>query len=153
MATVYASTIRMTSAENTLSDYYLSIPVRYADTDAQTHVFFGNYFTYMDEAYMGYLEAIGFSWAALADMDLETYYVSADCQFMGRAYYGDMLHVYAGCTRLGNSSLEVEMSVINSGSIELIAKGRMIAVMIDSTSDKAVRIPDAFREAVNTFQS
>ena len=45
-----------------------------------------NYFTYLDEAYMGYLEEIGFSWDELARHNLETYYVSADCQFMGRAW-------------------------------------------------------------------
>lgn len=138
----------MTDTDASPSGYFFPIPVRYADTDAQTHVFFGNYFTYLDEAYMGYLESIGFSWAVLAGMDLETYYVSADCEFLGRAYYGDVLHVYTDCARLGNSSLQMEMTVINSKSRETIAKGHLTAVMIDSTTDRPVRIPDDFREAV-----
>jgi len=143
----------MTRSENAPSGYYFPVPVRYADTDAQTHVFFGNYFTYMDEAYMGYLEAIGFSWGILADMGLETYYVSAECQFQGRAYYGDLLHVYTDCSRLGNTSLVVDMTVCKSGSDRAIASGSMTAVMIDTASDKPVRVPDAFREAVEKFRS
>lgn len=142
----------MTKASHAHPRYYFSVPVRYADTDAQTHVFFGNYFTYMDEAYMGYLEAIGFSWATLADMGLETYYVSADCEFLGRAYYGDVLHVHTDCSRLGNTSLTVEMKVVNSASGATVASGRMTAVMIDSASERPVRIPDDFRAAVERFR-
>jgi len=143
----------MTPTDSAPTGYYFPIPVRYADTDAQTHVFFGNYFTYLDEAYMGYLEAIGFSWATLAEMGLETYYVNAECQFLGRAYYGDVLDVYTDCSKLGNTSLVVEMTVIKSGTDAAIASGRMTAVMIDIASEKPVRIPDAFRDAVNLFRA
>lgn len=63
----------MTTTSRAHPGCYFPFPVRYADTDAQTHAFLGNTFTHMDEAYMGYLEAIGFSCATLADMGLETY--------------------------------------------------------------------------------
>ena len=135
-----------------LPRYYFSIPVRYADTDAQTHVFFANYFTYLDEAYMGYLAEVGFSWDELAELNLETYYVSADCQFLGRAFYGDMLQVHTAFSKLGNSSLVAEMTVVNSSSNEVVAKGHLTSVMIDSTTEKSTRIPDAFREAVERYQ-
>ena len=135
-----------------LPRYYFAIPVRFADTDAQTHVFFANYFTYFDEAYMAYLDEVGFSWDSLAKMKLETYYVSADCQFLGRAYYGDVLHVHTAFTKLGNSSLVMEMTIINSSSNERIAKGHVISVMVESTTQKSTRIPDAFRQAVEEYQ-
>lgn len=137
---------------NALPAYHFKLPVRYADTDAQTHVFFGNYFTYMDEAYMGYLEEIGYSWAKLAEMGLETYYISADCQFLGRAFYGDMLHIHTSFPRLGNSSLDVEMTIVNSTRDVVVAKGHLTCVMIDSTKEKSTRIPDVFRDAVAQYQ-
>ena len=132
--------------------YYFSIPVRFADTDAQTHVFFANYFTYFDEAYMAYLDEVGFSWDRLAKLKLETYYESADCQFLGRAYYGDVLHVHTAFSKFGNSSLVMEMIIVNSSSDEIIAKGHVTSVMIDSTTQKSTRIPEAFRQAVEKYQ-
>lgn len=141
------------ASAHSLPKYYFSIPVRYADTDAQTHVFFANYFTYLDEAYMAYLAEVGFSWDELAKLHLETYYVSADCQFLGRAFFGDMLHVYTAFSKLGNSSLVAEMTIVNSSSNEVIVKGHLTSVMIDSTTEKSTRIPDVFRNAVEKYQN
>lgn len=141
------------ASAHSLPKYYFSIPVRYADTDAQTHVFFANYFTYLDEAYMAYLAEVGFSWDELAKLHLETYYVSADCQFLRRAFFGDMLHVYTAFSKLGNSSLVAEMTIVNSSSNEVIVKGHLTSVMIDSTTEKSTRIPDVFRNAVEKYQN
>ena len=41
--------------------------VRYSDTDAQGIVFNGNYFTYMDDAFTDYLEAMGLGGGGLVD--------------------------------------------------------------------------------------
>lgn len=141
------------ASAHSLPKYYFSIPVRYADTDAQTHVFFANYFTYLDEAHMAYLAEVGFSWDELAKLHLETYYVCADCQFLGRAFFGDMLHVYTAFSKLGNSSLVAEMTIVNSSSNEVIVKGHLTSVMIDSTTEKSTRIPDVFRNAVEKYQN
>lgn len=135
-----------------LPKYYFAVPVRFADTDAQTHVFFGNYFTYFDEAYMGYLAEVGFSWDHLATQNLETYYVSADCQFLGRAYYGDVLHVHTAFSKLGNSSLVLALTIVNPAGNDVVARGHLTAVMIDSTTERPTPIPDAFRQAVARYQ-
>lgn len=102
---------------------------------------------------MAYLAEVGFSWDALAKMNLETYYVGADCQFLGRAFYGDMLHVHTSFAKLGNSSLRTEMIIVNSGSGEIVAKGHLTSVMIDSTTEKSTRIPDVFRNAIEKYQA
>lgn len=140
-------------SDNSLPKFYLSIPVRYADTDAQTHVFFANYFTYLDEAYMAYLQEVGFSWDELAKLNLETYYVNADCQFSGRAFYGDTLRVYTAFCKLGNSSLVAEMIIVKASTNEILAQGHLTSVMIDSTTEKSTRIPDQFRAAVEKYQN
>ena len=139
-------------SDQSLPRYYCAIPVRFADTDAQTHVFFANYFTYLDEAYMAYLAEVGFSWGDLAKQNLETYYVSADCQFLGRAFYGDTLHIHTTFSKLGNSSLVTEMTIVNSTTNEIVAKGHLTSVMIDSTTEKSTTIPDEFRQAVQKYQ-
>jgi hypothetical protein len=54
--------------------YRLSYPVkiRFADTDLQAHVFFGNYLTYCDESFMAFLDEIGYSWHRLGSMGLDS---------------------------------------------------------------------------------
>jgi hypothetical protein len=55
--------------------YRLSYPieVRFADTDLQGHVFFGNYFTYCEEGFMAFLDEIGYGWHRLEGTGLELY--------------------------------------------------------------------------------
>ena len=101
---------------------------------------------------MAYLDEVGFSWDELAKSKLETYYVSADCHFRGRAFYGDVLHVHTAFSKVGNSSLVTEMTIVNSTDNEIVAKGHLTSVMIDSTTQRSTRIPDAFRDAVRKYQ-
>ena len=101
---------------------------------------------------MAYLNEVGFSWDELAKSKLETYYVSADCQFRGRAFYGDVLHVHTTFSKIGHSSLVTEMTIVKSTDNEIVAKGHLTSVMIDSTTQRSTRIPDAFRDAVRKYQ-
>ena len=63
-----------TSYDSPLATFFFPIRVRFADTDQQGHVFFGNYFTYMDEALMAYIDELGFAWETLGEMGLAIYY-------------------------------------------------------------------------------
>jgi len=73
------------------------VRVRFADTDLQGHVFFGNYFTYCDEGFMAYLDEVGYSWERLGSMGLELYYVESSCQFKGRAFMENLLENQKRC--------------------------------------------------------
>jgi hypothetical protein len=43
------------------SKFYYPVKVRFVETDAQGHVFFGHYLTYFDVGLTEYMHAIGFS--------------------------------------------------------------------------------------------
>ena len=127
--------------------------VRYADTDAQGHVFFGNYYTYMDEAFMAYLGELGYPWARLVEMGVEIYYAASNCQYKGRAFFGDRLHIYPEISGLGNSSLTVAMRVIRAGDGEkVVAEGTITGVFMEIASGQSTPMPEAFREAVRRYQ-
>ncbi len=51
--------------ESPLPQFFFPMHVRFADTDALGHVFFGSYFTFMDEAFMAYLAELGYPWSTL----------------------------------------------------------------------------------------
>jgi acyl-CoA thioester hydrolase len=132
--------------------FYHPIRVRYADTDAQGHVFFGNYLTFFDEAFSGYFRTIGFAWTNLADMGLDTYHVSVHCDYKGSALFEDILHVHARISRIGKSSFTLDCAIYKKDSDELIASGYITAVIVNPETRKPARVPDEIRDAVATYE-
>lgn len=129
--------------------FFLPVRVRFADTDLQGHVFFAHYLTYCDEALMAYLEALGFSWKTLETMGLELYYVETNCQFKGRAFFADILNVNVRIAEIGRSAMTAEMLITKGKTNEVIALGRITAVMVSSKTGKSTPIPSDLREAIN----
>lgn len=136
----------------TQARYFFPIQVRYADTDAQGHVFFANYFTYFDEAAGGYFRAVGFPWEALPAMGLDIFYVDAQCQYKGSARYGERLRVYARAERVGTTSLTIGCRITPEGDEATIAEGRITAVIVDPQTRRPARVPDALRQAIAAFE-
>jgi acyl-CoA thioester hydrolase len=128
--------------------FFLPIRVRFADTDLQGHVFFAHYFTYCDEAFMAYLETLGFSWKNLGAMGLELYYLESNCEFKGRAFFADILNVYTRIAKLGRSTMGVEMLITKSTDKKVVATGRITAVMVSKQTGKSTPIPSDLREAI-----
>jgi acyl-CoA thioester hydrolase len=126
--------------------------VRFADTDALGHVFFGSYFTYMDEAFMAYLAELGYPWSTLTDKGLALFYVDSGCQFKGPTFFGNRLDVHTGIAKLGNSSLTAEMTMVREADGEVVATGHITAVLVDARTERSTPIPDAFRQAVANYQ-
>ena len=135
--------------------YRFPIPlsVRFADTDLQGHVFFGNYLTYCDEGFMAYLEHIGYSWQKLENIGLELYYVECSCQFKGRAYFGDILQLNTRIAHLGKSSMTAEILISKSRSDDIVAIGRIKGVMVSKQTGRSTPIPTEVREAIIKHES
>lgn len=132
--------------------FHFPIQVRYADTDGQGHVFFGNYFTYFDEACGAYLRAIGYPWKKLAGMGLDIFYVAANCQYKGSATYEDILHVHARMAAIGNTSFTIECEIVKVGGDRLIASGQITAVVVDPKIRKPTSVPDELRQAAADYE-
>ena len=138
--------------ESPLAKFFFPVRVRFADTDLQGHVFFGNYFTYMDEAFMAYIDELGFAWETLGAMGLGIYYVDSGCQFKGPSFFGDRLNVHTQISQLGNSSLTAEMTVVRESDREVVAVGYIKGVLVDTRTEKSTPIPEALREAIAKYQ-
>ncbi len=132
-------------------NFYTTVRVRYADTDAQGHVYFSNYFVYFDIATTDYMKAIGYSYERLLDEGYDFFTVEALCQYKNRAFFDEELKVFAKISKLGNSSFTYELAIYRDQT--LIANGHIVNVMIDRETRKPIRIPDSFREAVSNFES
>lgn len=132
--------------------FYYPIKVRYVETDAQGHVFFGHYYTYFDVAMMEYMRATGFSYQDLLDEKMDLLYVESLCRHQAPAYYDDVLNVHTRIGNIGDSSLTFEFSVYKEDSDQLVATGHIVAVNVDKDNRRPTRVPDALRSAVQEYQ-
>ncbi len=132
--------------------FFFPIKVRHADTDAQGHVFFANYFTFMDEAATGYLEAIGIPNKKFAELGVDFYYVDAHCEYNSSARSGDLLQVDTRVKRLGNTSFTFECKTYRKDDDQAITIGQVTAVMVNPLTRQPVRVPDEIRQAVEKFE-
>jgi acyl-CoA thioester hydrolase len=133
--------------------FYYPLKVRYAETDAQGHVFFGNFYTYFDESLLEYMRAIGYSYTDLLDDGMDLLYVESLCRHHAAAHFDDVLNVHARIGSIGNSSLTFEFSIYKDGPGELVATGHIVGVNVDKTSRRPVRVPEVLRHKVREYES
>ena len=132
--------------------FYHPRRVRYSETDAQGHVFFGNYLNFFDISLLEYTRAIGYTYADMLATGVDMYYVEANCQYRGRARFDDTLHVHARIGHIGNTSFTFEFVIYKQPTDVLIATGNIVAVAVDAETERPVRVPDDLREAVASFE-
>jgi len=140
--------------------FYYPLRVRYVETDAQGHVFFGHYLTYFDVGLTEYMRAIGYHYPDMVASGVDMFYVEASCQYKGRAYFDDLLHVHTRIGHIGNTSFTFEFAIYKQSNDvrepqsneELIATGKIVAVTVDTRTEQPVRVPDGLRKAVARFE-
>ena len=138
-------------------EFFFPLKVRHADTDAQGHVFFGNYLTFFDEGVTGYLDAIGFTARNLIEIGLDFFYVAAQCQYKDSARSGELLQIGVRVTRIGNSSISFDCAVFRQSDVlprvdPWLVSGSVTAVLVNPATRKPQRVPEEFRLAVRQLQ-
>lgn len=127
------------------------LPVRYADTDAQGHVFFANYLVYCDEALTYFFEHIGHPYTQLeAEHGVQLVYASSGCDYHERTLFGDPLQVTVEVARLGRTSLTTRYRVERQPGV-LAATGRLVSVCLDKQSRQPRPLPEPLRAALAPY--
>jgi acyl-CoA thioester hydrolase len=75
--------------------------VRFAETDAQGIVFYGTYFTYMDEAFNALLRAIDYRYERMHEEGWTTHVAHADLDYHAAARFEDVIESRLGTVRIG----------------------------------------------------
>jgi acyl-CoA thioester hydrolase len=133
--------------------FYEPIRVRFAETDAQGHVFFGNYLTYFDEALTQYQHAIGCTYQDVLALGLDYVYAHSECDYLSRAFFEQTLNVHARAGRIGNSSITFEFAAFNAADDEMVTTGKIVAVVIDRATNKTAPVPKVLRDAVMKYEN
>lgn len=132
--------------------FFIPVEPRFSDTDANAHVYFGNYLAYFDMALLEYFKTVGYTFDWFVENGMNIYYAEALTRFKAAAVYGDLLHVHAGVSSFGNTSFTSYFYIFDSDTDRLINSGHIVAVVIDNKTGKPIPIPREIKNAVIKFE-
>lgn len=125
--------------------------VRFAETDMQGVVFYGEYFTYQDEAVSAFMREIDYGHERMVEEGWQIHVVNASLDYRDAATFDDRLRNRVRVAEVGSSSLTFDHRVEREDGT-VVAEGTVTHVAVDLETDAPTPIPDAFREAVAAFQ-
>jgi acyl-CoA thioester hydrolase len=117
------------------------IEIRWGDMDAMGHVNNTVYFRYMEQARIGWFEALvprGEAWRSMGIV-----IVSASCNFKKPIGYPGTVEVKVFCGDPGGSSVPTYYELRIQG--DLYADGAATVVFVDAEKQKPMRIPEHVR--------
>lgn len=141
------------NALEALMGFFHEISVRYADTDAQGHVFFANYLTYFDESMTFFLKHHGIDAAELEASGCGFVYADAQCRWRGAgATFGENVRVRCDLGAIGNTSITFRCAVLGSDQ-RLICEGQIVVVCVCPTTKTKLSVPDPVRQQLTPQDS
>ncbi len=129
--------------------FYITLRVRFNETDLQGHVNFAWHLNYFDAALTRYLNRVGYSYQHMLANGIDLFYVDSHVAYRSPAYFDELLSVHCRLGRLGNSSLRFDFQIYAETDSRLVATGEITAVTADSESKATIPIPDSLRQALD----
>ncbi len=131
--------------------FELPVEVRFRDIDAMGHVNNAVYFTYMEQARISYMRAVG----SLTDRLDETWFILAEetCQFKSPIPFGMPIVVKVRVSEIKNSSFVMEYRIEERDTGRVMALGRTVNVAYDYATGKSMSIPPQWRAKIEAFES
>lgn len=128
--------------------YYGQVKVRFADTDANGHAYFGSYVVFADEVGSEYWVDLGWGFQTQEEQPALTFMVNSNIDYLSECLYGDWLDVGVRFSRLGNKSITMSFEMTNRRSGEVAARGDFVSAFVDKETRKSCPVPETFRAAV-----
>ena len=130
------------------SPFTLRIRVRYAECDAQQVVFNGRYADYADLAATEFMRAALGGYQELLAKGLDTQVVNLTIDWLQSARFDDVLDIQVEASHMGNTSYTLSMAVLSHSEQQLIAKIKVVYVLVDTQHYRKCPLPDELREAL-----
>ena len=126
------------------SDFPFAFPfrVRYAETDAQGIVFYGNYLIYFDVAIYEYFRWLPYDIAGhVAETGADFHTVRAAVDFHTPSRFDDALDVFVRTERIGRSSLVFGVAVFSGDEPRPRVTGEIVWVNADQKAQRSTPLP------------
>jgi len=125
-----------------------SINVRFNETDALGHVNNTNYFVYLEDARIQLFQDLGF----LVDPKGRSFVlVSAKCDYLKPAYFGDQLKIETMVLKIGNKSFQLGHRILHAETNDVIALGEVAVVYFNVELQKGEPLPIKMKEKLRQY--
>lgn len=125
--------------------------VRYGDCDMHQHMNHARYLTFMEQARIGYLEALGMT----VGPDLRTIpfvLVHASCDYRAMAHINDEVVTALGVTDIGRTSVTMAYRMTRGSDDTLLAEGKTVMAMYDYDRMESISVTDDFKQRVEQLR-
>lgn len=125
----------------------MTIPVRWGDMDALGHVNNTEYFRYMEQARIDWMEQLGLPVLSQGEGPV---IVATACQFRKPVVYPATVEVTIYADPPGRSSVQhhYELRVVGDASQDIYAEGSAMVVWVNHDMGKSTPLPEAIRQAL-----
>jgi len=131
--------------------FYQPIEIRYGDLDPQGHVNAARYMTFVEHARIAYLHHLSL-WNGGSFLDIGVILADAHFTYQSPILWGQSVHVGTRIARLGTKSMDMIHSIEDAESRQVLALSKTVLVTFDYRSDRAIMIPDDWREKISVFE-
>jgi acyl-CoA thioester hydrolase len=131
--------------------FYHPIEVRYGDLDPQGHVNNARYLTYMEQARIAYVHALGL-WRGGSFLDVGIILADVRVSFQAPILFGQQVRVGVRVVQIGNKSLTMEYRLEDGANGILLASGSSVLVAYDYREAHSMPVPDGWRRAILEFE-
>jgi acyl-CoA thioester hydrolase len=132
--------------------FYHPIEVRYGDLDPQAHVNNASFLTYMEQARINYIQALGL-WDGHTFMEIGIILAEAQVVYRAPIYYGQKVRAGVRVSKLGTKSLTMEYVLEDDESGLCLATGKSVLVTYDYHRACSIPIPDEWRQRIGAFEN
>lgn len=129
--------------------FSVSVPIRYADIDAQRHLNNVAYFTFMEQARVAYAREVGL-WDDGHFDSIGMILAEASCSYRAPAHLWETVTVWARVSRIGKKSFDFEYRLETERG--LIATGRSVQVCYDYARGQSTPLPERWRESITRYE-
>jgi len=129
--------------------WLMPMSTRWIDNDRYGHMNNALYYTVFENVVMRFLEVK--HQLDTATGDVRCFTAENGCQYHAAVKYPDELECGLRVAKLGNSSVRYELGIFAQNLTTVAATGFIIDVFVDAATERPIRIPDVFREALGSI--
>ncbi len=131
--------------------FFQDITVRYGDLDPQGHVNNARYLTYLEQARIGYIQALGL-WDGHSFFSIGFILATAEITYKAPILLGQKVRVGVRVSRLGNKSMTMVYAIQDGETGDELASAETVLVAYDYRVSATIPLPDHWREAIRRFE-
>jgi acyl-CoA thioester hydrolase len=124
--------------------FFTPIQIRFSDIDGYLHVNNGIYFSYFEHARAVFLHKVC-DWNV---MTIGTVVGRIEIDYIRPIHLEDQVEALVKCTRIGNSSFDLEQYLIGTdskGESRVFAKCKCVMVSVDMKTMRPIPVPEEYR--------